>query len=233
MANEAPSFTLTLSEMGGYLFTVETVAECDPTLILRDALGQWHFNDDGPNGLQPLIEVDGGRLNGRVDVWVGGFAGSSCTGTIVFRTAAATAPTPGGGCPNPVLQGRPVTTTGDALYNPQLYEVIAGGTQDVATCNLPLFAAGYVSAEPSLSFFLSGMQDYARLEIQGEAACDTVLLVRTPDGMWHFDDDTNGGMNPMLNLDRTSMLNGRVDVWVGSYSAGTCPATIEMETWAN
>jgi hypothetical protein len=71
------------------------------------------------------------------------------------------------------------------------------------------------------------------LEIQGEASCDTVLLVRTPDGMWHFDDDSNGGLNPMLNLGNTAMLNGRVDVWVGTYGLESCAATIEMETWAN
>jgi hypothetical protein len=27
------------------------------------------------------------------------------------------------------------------------------------------------------------------------------------------------------------MLNGRVDVWVGTYGGTSCPATIELETW--
>jgi len=97
-ANEAPSFTLFLSQMDGYLFSAETASDCDPTLILRDAYGQWFFNDDGPNGLQPLLEVDGGSLNGRVDIWVGGFGGSSCQGTITFRTVS---PRPAGHpCPD-------------------------------------------------------------------------------------------------------------------------------------
>jgi hypothetical protein len=235
--NEAPSFTLYMSEMAGYQFTAEMTSDCDPTMIMRDAYGQWHFNDDGPNGLQPQIQLDGSVLNGRVDIWVGGFAGSACTGTIVLRSAASVSPMPqpGGaaGCPNPALQGVPVTITGSDLYTPKDYYVTAGGMQDVGACGLPVFAAGSFSAQPSLSFFLSGMQEYARLEIQGEAFCDTVLLVRTPDGMWHFDDDSNGGLNPMLNLSNTRMLNGRVDVWVGTYDAGACPATIEMETWAN
>lgn len=232
---EAPSFTLYMSEMAGYQFTAETTSDCDPTMILRDAFGQWHFNDDGPNGLQPQIQLDGSALNGRVDIWVGGFSGSSCTGTIVFRTSAAMTQPGGGvaGCPNPVLQGVPVTARGADLYTPRNYYVTAGGMQDVTSCGLPLFATGYYSAQPNLSFFLSGMQDYSRLEIQGEASCDTVLLVRTPDGMWHFDDDSNGGLNPMLNLGNTAMLNGRVDVWVGTYGLESCAATIEMETWAN
>ncbi len=235
MFDEAPSFTLYMSEMAGYQFTAETTSDCDPTMIVRDAFGQWHFNDDGPNGLQPQIQLDGGALNGRVDVWVGGFSGSSCTGTIVFRTSAATTPPGGGvvGCPNPSLQGAPVTARGSDFYTPRNYYVTAGGRQDVTSCGLPVYATGYYSAQPNLSFFLSGMQEYRRLEIQGEASCDTVLLVRTPDGMWHFDDDSNGGLNPLLNLGNTPMLNGRVDVWVGTFGLDSCAATIEMETWSN
>jgi hypothetical protein len=72
------------------------------------------------------------------------------------------------------------------------------------------------------------------LEIQGQSACDTVLLVRTPDGSWYFDDDSNGNMDPMLDLYNTRMLNGRLDIWMGTYDGnGNCQATVEMETWAN
>jgi hypothetical protein len=57
------------------------------------------------------------------------------------------------------------------------------------------------------------------------------MLVRTPDGQWHYDDDFNGNLNPRINLTNTVALNGRVDVWVGTYGGTTCPATIELETW--
>lgn len=235
MFNEMPSFTLNMSNMTGYQFTAELVSDCDPTMIVNDAYGAWHFNDDGPNGLQPQITLDGSSLNGKVDIWVGGFGGSTCQGTIVFRTAAGMMPQGGAasGCPDPNLQGMAVTRTGRDLYNPQDFAVSAGGRQDVGMCGLPIFATGYFSAQPNLTFYLSGMQEYARLEIQGEAFCDTVLLVRTPDGAWHFDDDSNGGLNPMLDLRTARMMNGRVDVWVGTYDVGGCPATIEMETWQN
>lgn len=237
-ANEAPSFTLFLSQMDGYLFSAETASDCDPTLILRDAYGQWFFNDDGPNGLQPLLEVDGGSLNGRVDIWVGGFGGSSCQGTITFRTVSAAPPPPPpmnsvAGCPNPGLQGIPVQTTGSALYSPTDYALVAGGTTDLSTCNLPVSGWGWFSAQPTYSFFLSGMQEYGRLEIEGESACDTVMLVRTPNGSWYFDDDSNGNLNPLINLTDTFALNGRMDVWVGSYNGSSCNATIELETWYN
>jgi hypothetical protein len=234
-AEEAPSFTLYMSQMAGYQFTAETTSDCDPTMIIRDASGQWHFNDDDPNGLQPQLQIDGSALEGRVDIWVGSFGGNSCQGTIVFRTAATMAPQPGGGgmagCPNPALQGPVVNTTGSALYSPTDYPLMAGGPTDLSTCGLPVFGRGFFSAQQSYTFFLSGMQEYGRLEIEGESSCDTVMLVRTPDGQWHFDDDSNGNLNPLINLNNTAMLNGRLDVWVGTYGGGTCAATIEMETW--
>ena len=237
-ADEAPSFTLYMSQMDGYEFTAETASDCDPTMIIRDAYGQWYFNDDGPSGLQPRLVVNGSQLNGRVDIWVGGFGGGACQGTIVFRTAAATMPSATGasmqGCPNPSLRGMAVTTSGSILYTPANYTVLAGGTQDVGLCGLPIFASGYFQAQPNLSFFLSGMEGHGRLEIQGQSSCDTVLLVRTPSGEWYFDDDSNGNLNPMLDLYNTARLNGRLDVWVGTYSAsGNCQAVIEMETWNN
>lgn len=236
-ADEAPSFTLYMSQMDAFTFTAETTSDCDPTMILRDAYGQWYFNDDGPNGVQPQLQVTGASLNGKVDIWVGSFGGSACQGTITFRTASVAAPMPPsggqmmGGCPNPALQGVPVSSTGSALYSPTDYFTTAGGSQAIGDCGLPVFGSGYVNAQPNFSFFLSGMQEYGRLEIEGEAGCDTVLLVRTPDGQWHFDDDGNGNLNPVVNLTNTFMLNGRVDVWVGSYNGTMCPATIELETW--
>jgi hypothetical protein len=235
-ANEAPGFTLFLSQMDGFTFTAETTSDCDPTMIIRDALGQWHFNDDGPNGVQPQVQLNGASLNGRVDIWVGSFGGDSCEGTIVFRTSSGALPMPQpgvqvGGCPDPGLQGVPVTITGEALYSPTDFVTTAAGSQSVGDCGLPVMGGGYFDAQPNFSFFLSGMQDYGRLEIEGEAACDTVMLVRTPDGQWHYDDDSNGNLNPRLNLTNTVALNGRVDVWVGTYGGTSCPATIEMETW--
>lgn len=238
MADEAPSFTLNMSQMDGYQFTAEIVSDCDATMILRDAFGQWHFNDDGPNGLQPQLVLNGAQVNGRVDIWVGSFGGTACPGTIVFRSALGAAPVNpamgGQGCPDPTLQGMPVTATGPALYTPMTYQVAAGGAQDVGLCGLPIYASGFVAAQPNLSFFLSEMQDYARLEIQVQSTCDSVLLVRAPDGSWYFDDDSNGNLDPMLDIYGRAMLNGRLDVWVGTFGGDpNCQASVEMETWSN
>ena len=55
--------------------------------------------------------------------------------------------------------------------------------------------------------------------------------VNAADGVWFFDNDTNGRGNPILNLTGQAAIEGRIDVWVGSASEDTCTATLEVESW--
>lgn len=92
--------------------------------------------------------------------------------------------------------------------------------------------AGVANANPHYTFYLSGMETYGRLEIEVTSDCDTTLLVSDAAGNWHFDDDTGGAFQPELNLSDTAALNGRVDVWVGTFGTSiACSAELEMETW--
>ena len=65
------------------------------------------------------------------------------------------------------------------------------------------------------------------------AQCDSVLLVNTANATWMFDDDSNpnGSLDPRLEIRGAQNLNGRLDVWVGTYSNQYCDATLNMETW--
>lgn len=251
MADESPSFTLNLSQMTGMQFVAEVNSGCDPTLLLRDAFGQWHFNDDGPNGVQPRLDVAGQSLNGRVDIWVGSWSGEACSGTISFSASQAAVPAPQpvpvpvpvptpapapqqvAGCPDPNATGPQIATTGAELYSPDTYFVSVGGSTDVTNCGLPIFATGNFEATPSYSFFVTEMQEHDRIEIEGTSECDMVLLVRTPTGQWLFDDDSNGNLDPLINVTGVRGIEGRLDVWVGSYSGQTCSGSIEVETWIN
>ena len=233
-ASQTPQFTLNMSGMSGMTFVAELDTPCDPTLLIHDAFGQYHFNDDS-NGLNSRLEIDGSSLNGQVSVWVGTWSGEQCTGTITF-SAMASGMTGGGipgagGCPNPGLTGVPVSFTGQQLYSPQTLATTAGGNAQVSTCGVGGF--GYTSEAPNFSVNLTGMEGYGRLEIEGVSGCDTTLLVRTPDGRFHYDDDSNGNLLPLLNLSSSAMLNGRLDIWVGTFGGNTCPASIELETWLN
>lgn len=132
-------------------------------------------------------------------------------------------------CPDYAQMGNTHTLTGEDLYSPQDYTVIAGGDQSLSECGHGY--AGHVISSPDFSFNLSGTGAYDRLEIEVTSAdCDTVLLVNAAKGTWFFDDDTNGNL-PVVNLTGTEHTEGRVDVWVGTYGTDYCEATLQMETW--
>lgn len=135
-------------------------------------------------------------------------------------------------CPT-ITQGRAsYNTSGDYLYSPRSYNVVAGGNQSLRNCGFN--QTGYVISQPDYSFYTSNMGGYGRLEIEvTSAACDTVLLVNAANGSWYFDDDGAGSLRPRVNLYGMSNTSGRIDVWVGTFGRGTCNAVLEMETWHN
>jgi hypothetical protein len=237
-ATAAPQTSLFLSGMQGMDLTLEVQAQCDTTLLARGTDGIWYFDDDSAGNLQPGLTVPSAATNGRLDLWVGTFGGDSCEATLVLGAAQASQPAPqpmpqpapAAGCPDPNLQGPAITTTGSELWSPDTYQTSAAGGAMVGSCGLP--GSGFAAAQPNFTLYLSGMETYGRLEIEVQSGnCDTTLLVRDAFGQWHFDDDSGGNLMPALNLANTAALNGRVDVWVGTYGNETCPATVEFETW--
>ena len=105
----------------------------------------------------------------------------------------------------------------------------ATGTTQLSGCGIP-GTRGYADPAPSYSFDLSGMGGY-RLDLSAEAACDATMLVHTPDGRWHFDDDGNGNLDPLISLRPPTALEGRVDVWVGTLRPTPCAAPLRLESF--
>jgi len=134
-------------------------------------------------------------------------------------------------CPTIGMTGVSYNMSGDQLYSPQTLNVTAGGPNNLSNCGFN--HAGYVISAPDFSFYLSGMGNY-RLEIEVNGGnCDTMLLVNSANGTWFYDDDSNGNLQPVVNIQGGQHTNGRVDVWVGTYNGDYCNATLEMETWNN
>ncbi|MBF9044812.1 hypothetical protein HKCCE4037_15825 [Rhodobacterales bacterium HKCCE4037] len=117
--------------------------------------------------------------------------------------------------------------TGQDLWTPNSYSVVAGGSQSLRACGWN--HTGYVISRPDFEFQIDGLHAYNRLEIRAVGQCDTILLVNDANGNWYFDDDSYGNLNPAINL--YSPASGTYDIWVGTYSGGTCGATLQMETW--
>lgn len=117
--------------------------------------------------------------------------------------------------------------TGDVLLREREYSVQVGGSYALNACGHTY--SGYVPAAPTMSFRLLRMDHYP-LDIHVEAPCDAVLLVRAANGYWHYDDDSYGGHNPEVSLRGSAPLNGRIDIWVGSYGSTTCYGTLHLQT---
>jgi len=58
------------------------------------------------------------------------------------------------------------------------------------------------------------------------SGADTTLAIRAPDGRWYCDDDSGGGLNPLVRFD--SPRNGRYQIWVGTFGQEPAPAVLHI-----
>ncbi|MFT5869378.1 MAG: hypothetical protein ACI8TF_001490 [Paracoccaceae bacterium] len=131
-------------------------------------------------------------------------------------------------CPTYQYTGQTYSYDGDYLYTPRTQTVVAGGENSLRDCG---FAHdGYFTTAPDFSFNLSGMGDYY-LVLDVVSNCDAALLVNAATTTWYYDDDTNGNFDPKVTLDFLEDLQGRVDVWVGTYDGQYCDAELTLETF--
>lgn len=86
---------------------------------------------------------------------------------------------------------------------------------------------GFFTTQPDFTFNITNVRNYS-LEIAAVSDCDIALLVNTPDGMWFYDDDSNGALDPFLSL--TTVPDGWLDIWIGTYDGEHCNATLRLET---
>jgi hypothetical protein len=136
-------------------------------------------------------------------------------------------------CPTFSMTGvEQYNATGDVLYSPQSYAVVAGGENYIYNCPQvrPLTdqGPGYFTSQPDFSFYLTGMGPYA-LHITVTGKCDTTLLINTGAANWYYDDDDNGDGGGKITLRNPS--NGRIDIWAGTYDGGYCDAVLTLETF--
>ena len=68
---KAPDFKLFYTA-GKYPLTITVECDKDTTLLINLPDGKWVANDDGPNGLNPILRFAKPQ-SGRYDIWVGTF----------------------------------------------------------------------------------------------------------------------------------------------------------------
>lgn len=106
--------------------------------------------------------------------------------------------------------------------DPQSVSVTSGGSIEV---DLGDCSYGYVSSAPDVDLYYTTTGG-ASLYIYAEGDGDTMLLVNTPSGDWLCDDDSHGGLDPLVHI--PSAADGLYDIWVGSYSDETHSATLHV-----
>ncbi|MDO5657485.1 MAG: hypothetical protein Q4G36_04060 [Paracoccus sp. (in: a-proteobacteria)] len=113
------------------------------------------------------------------------------------------------------------------LWTERLVEFMAGGSQDVMNCE-DLYASGYYSSRPDFAFYYDAEDRGRMVRIKVTSDCDTTLVVNDAAGRWHYNDDDEG-LNPALRFDNAG--TGLYHIWMGTYGAQMCPATISFETF--
>lgn len=130
-------------------------------------------------------------------------------------------------CPSYAVSGAPLNYTAESAYIPQSVGVVAGGNIDLGACpTIP--GNGYIVENPDFTMQYNDLGMGRQLEFRVQAGCDAVLLINAADGQWYFDDDTNGS-DPAIRL--SVAPSGQYDIWVGTFTPGTCDAILTVETF--
>jgi hypothetical protein len=84
VAAVAPDFSLNLIE-DFPLLRLFFIGEEDTTLIVRGPFGEWYCNDDSPDTVHPLVDIDN-AFAGEYDVWIGNINPNGLTRGLLYIT---------------------------------------------------------------------------------------------------------------------------------------------------
>lgn len=203
----------------------------DSTLMVMLPNGQVLCDDDGGEGLNPLIQTS--SPPGDIRIWVGVYSQSNqgrpytmgvteLSHITANHLNAAPGPMPGpipgpqpvsGISPNspPVFGG--VNLRAGFMPDPHVVAGTAGGP--VSAQAVDQSCRGYVSPQPSHLLVTQTGFNQIRIAVNG-GSLDTTLMVMLPNGQVVCNDDSEG-FNPLVAF---STGPGTVRVWVGTYSQG-------------
>jgi hypothetical protein len=104
---------------------------------------------------------------------------------------------------------------GGFMPDPFTAPITSGGNIDAAPMSLGPNCRGFVTREPDFILSYDAPASFLRMYFVG--AGDTTLVISDGAGNWHCNDDSYGGLNPTVDINRPS--RGQYDIWVGSYRA--------------
>jgi hypothetical protein len=120
--------------------------------------------------------------------------------------------------PGPPIYGSFSVTIGD--YTPGMLQGVAGGPVSLGAVDSS--CRGTATVQPSHVILASGPVSLLRIAVR--SGQDSTLMVQLPDGRRLCNDDSNG-LDAMVE---SGTIAGPVYVWVGSYSGGNFPYSLEV-----
>lgn len=213
----APDYSVYYSA-GGFDLTIGADSDSDTTLVVNDPNGNWYCDDDGGEGLNPLLTFNNPG-SGRYDIWIGSYSqGDYAAATLSVSEVGLVAEHGArGNGPDYTLPAAFGEVTLQSGFQPDPYRVniISGG--QFRASSVRSGCAGWVAGAPDFQLnFTAGMLP---LIISAASNSDTTLLVNDPNGNWHCNDDGgNAGLNPALTFNNAA--SGVYDIWIGSYREG-------------
>jgi len=225
-AAEAPDIRINFTGGSFNEINFSAFSNSDTTLIVNDPNGTWWCDDDGGDGVNPLIVLT--PISGQYDVWVGTYGTSTAQAILAVSElpygSAPVAPAPASG-PNYNLNPTYGTYNlrSGFLPDPQIYQVVAGGNNDVgAMTNYE--CQGYAAAAPDIRINFTG-GSFSEINFSVDSNTDTTLIVNDPNGNWWCNDDGGDGLDPLIEL---TPISGQYDIWVGTYGTSTGPAALAV-----
>jgi hypothetical protein len=206
-------------------FVAEKEGE-DATLIVSDAEGNWHCNDDYA-GRNPLLEIEN-PPQGQTAIWVGSFSSDEFIGGTLYITEqdlgpedyAGEHPSGNGGQLDYSLQPNFGEVDLESGFAPDPYDValISGGSIGIEALGLGDGCTGYATSAPDFRIHWSGLSAELRVFfVPDEAGDDVTLVVNTATAGWACNDDYSG-FDPLVALKEPAA--GQYDIWIGSRMAG-------------
>ena len=213
---EAPDYTVTMPASEGLRFTA--TSEADTTLVVITPDGQVLCNDDYRDLNPGLVVVDAPA--GAYAVWVGTFGeiqnDSYPSATLAVEEVSDTKTQPSGAITSTAL-------TAGFTPDPFVTTLAAGGLNSAAAVadqaglagtDMAMGCFGYVSTAPDFQLDYTAGEWPLKFAVTSDA--DTTLLVLTPSGEVHCNDDFDG-LNPAVAF--TAPSSGTYRVWIGTYLA--------------
>lgn len=220
--SNAPDFAVNYSAGSTFPLRIGVSSDRDTTLVVNGPDGNWYCDDDGGEGLNPLLHF-GSPMSGRYDVWVGTYGSASNHDALLFITelTSVNADTVGydqqaGYGPDWSLPPVYETVSLRGGFTPDPYRVrLQSGGPISASETISSDCRGYIGEAPDVR--LNFQPGSLPLIISVASSADTTLVINGPDGGWYCNDDGGVGTNPSIRWD--TPMAGQYDIWVGTWGS--------------